>query len=216
MTVRVVVADDHPVVREGIRALLAAAEDLEVVGQAEGGEEVLALVDQVHPDLVVLDLMMPGRGGLEITSEITSRFPDVRVLVLSMHDSEGYVFEALRRGARGYVVKQAPPADLVRAVRAVAGGRRYLDPALTDRAVEAYANRASPPLDPFAMLTGRERDVISRVALGDTNAAIGRRLFISVRTVETHRARAMRKLGLRTSADVVRFALRQGLLPPAP
>ena len=214
MTVRVLVVDDHPVVREGICAVLATEEDIDVVGQADGGEEAIALVDQVQPDLLVLDLMMPGRAGLDVITEVTDHFPDVRVLVLSMHDSEGYVVEALRRGAHGYAVKQAAAADLVRAVRSVAVGRRYLSPALTDRAIEVYANGAPPRSDPFATLTGREREVVALVAHGATNAAIAERLFISVRTVETHRARAMRKLGLRTSADVVRFALRQGLLPP--
>lgn len=216
MTVRVLLVDDHPVVREGVSGLLAAERDFEVVGQAECGDEVPALVEQLHPDVVVLDLMMPGRGGLEVTGELTRRFPGTRVLVLSMHDSEAYVLEALRRGASGYALKHAPPAELVRAVRDVAAGRRYLSPPLTERAVEAYARRASQVSDPYDALTAREREVLALVAEGHTNAAIGEQLFISPRTVETHRAHAMKKLGLRSSAALVRDALRRGILAPDP
>ncbi|MFN2506118.1 MAG: response regulator [Acidimicrobiales bacterium] len=216
MTVRVLLVDDHPVVREGVSSLLAAGRDFEVVGQAECGDEVPALVEQLHPDVVVLDLVMPGRGGLEVTGELTRRFPGTRVLVLSMHDSEAYVLEALRRGASGYALKHAPPAELVRAVREVAAGRRYLSPPLTERAVEAYARRASQVSDPYDALTAREREVLALVAEGHTNAAIGEQLFISPRTVETHRAHAMKKLGVRSSAQLVRDALRRGILAPDP
>lgn len=138
------------------------------------------------------------------------------MLVLSMHDSEAYVVEALRRGASGYALKHAPPAELVRAVREVAAGRRYLTPPLTERAVEAYARRASQDSDPYDTLTAREREVLALVAEGHTNAAIGEQLFISPRTVETHRAHVMKKLGLRSSAQLVRGALRRGILAPDP
>lgn len=212
MTIRVLVADDHPVVREGVRALLAAEPDLEVVGEAEGGGDVPTLVDRLRPDVVVVDLVMPDHGGLEVTRELTRRFPWTRVLVLSMHESEAYVVEALRCGASGYALKRAPPAELMRAVREVAAGRRYLSPPLTERAVDAYARRAAQLSDPYDTLTNREREVLVLVAEGHTNAAIGERLFISPRTVETHRAHAMKKLGLRTPADVVRYALRRGIV----
>ena len=214
MKIRVVLADDHPVVREGVRTLLADEPDVEVVGQAESGDEVLPLVDRLHPDIVVLDLMMPGRSGLDLIGEVIRRAGGTRVLVLSMHDSEPYVLEALRRGATGYALKQAPPAEVVRAVRAVGAGHHYLSPTLSERAIQAYAGGASEMSDPYETLTTREREVLRLVAEGQTNAAIGERLFISTRTVESHRARALKKLGLRTSADVVRYALRRGILAP--
>jgi len=214
--IRVLIADDHPVVREGVRALLALERDMEVVGLAEDGDELPALVERFHPDVVVLDLMMPGRGGLDLIRELIDRFPDTKVLVLSMHASEAYVLDALRRGAYGYALKQAAPAELVRAVRQVGAGRRYLSPPLTERAVEAYADRASRVADPYDTLTDREREVLALVAAGHTNAAVGERLFISPRTVETHRAHAMKKLGLRNSTELVRYALSRGILPDAP
>jgi two-component system response regulator NreC len=216
VTIRVLIADDHPVVREGVRALLAAEQDFEVVGLAEDGDELPALVDRLHPNVVVLDLMMPGRGGLDLIRELVDRFPETKVLVLSMHASEAYVLDALRRGAYGYALKQAAPAELVRAVQQVGAGRRYLSPPLTERAVEAYAHRASQVADPYDTLTDREREVLALVAAGHTNAVIGERLFISPRTVETHRAHAMKKLGLRNSTELVRYALSRGILPDAP
>jgi two-component system, NarL family, response regulator NreC len=212
LTIRVLLADDHPVVREGVRAVLASEPDFEVVGEAEGGGGVSDLVDRLGPDVVLVDLMMPDRSGLEVIQELTHRFPRTRVLVLSMHEGEAYVLEALRRGASGYALKRAPPSELVRAVREVAAGRRYLSPPLTEHAVEAYARRALQGSDPYDALTEREREVLALVAEGHTNAVIAERLFISPRTVETHRAHAMKKLSLQTPADVVRYALRRGIL----
>ena len=216
MTIRVLIADDHPVVREGVRALLAAEQDFEIVALAEDGDALPALVDRFHPNVVVLDLMMPGPGGLDLIRELGDRFPDTKVLVLSMHAGEAYVLDALRRGAYGYALKQASPAEVVRAVREVGAGRRYLSPPLTERAVEAYAQRASQVADPYDTLTDREREVLALVAAGHTNAVVGERLFISPRTVETHRAHAMKKLGLRNSTELVRYALSRGILPNAP
>ena len=216
MTLRVVLADDHPVVREGVRALLTSEPDLEVVGQAERGEEVPALVEELQPDVVVLDLMMPGRGGLDVARELARRWPKTHVLVLSMHDNEAYVLEALRSGASGYALKQAQPVELVRAVREVGAGRRFLSPPLSERAIEAYARREGQSADPYDALTPREREVLRLVAEGHTNAAIGEQLFISPRTVETHRAHVMKKLALRSHAELVRYAVRRGLVAPDP
>lgn len=214
MTLRLVLADDHPVVREGLRALLDSEPDFEVVGQADNGDDVPTLVDHLHPDVVVLDLMMGGKSGLDVTQELTERSPATRVLILSMHQSEGYVLEALRRGAAGYALKQAEAAELGRAIREVAAGRRYLSPPLSERALEAYARRAGGPADPYDTLTHREREVLQLVAEGHTNAAIGERLFISARTVETHRANAMKKLGLRTPVELAVYAVRRGIVSP--
>lgn len=213
MTLRLVLADDHPVVREGLRALLDSEPDFEVVGQAQSGEEAVALVSLLHPDLVVLDLMMAGRSGLDVTQELTEGFPGTRVLILSMHPSEAYVLEALNRGASGYALKQAEPSELARGIREVAAGRRYLSPPLSERALEAYTRRAGKPADPYDSLTVREREVLKLVAEGQTNAAIAGQLCISARTVETHRAHAMKKLGLRTHVELAVFAVRRGIVP---
>ena len=213
MTLRLVLADDHPVVREGLRALLDSEPDFEVVGQAGDCDDVATLVGHLHPDVVVLDLMMGGRSSLHVTRELAEHSPATRVLILSMHDSEAYVLEALRCGAAGYALKQAEPAELGRAIREVAAGRRYLSPPLSERALEAYSRRAGGPADPYDTLTHREREVLQLVAEGHTNAAIGVRLYISARTVETHRAHAMKKLGLRTPVELAVYAVRRGIVP---
>lgn len=213
MTLRLVLADDHAVVREGLRAVLDAEPDFEVVGQAENGDEVVALVDDLRPDVVVLDLMMPGRNGLDVIGELAERWPETRVLILSMHHSEAYVVEALSRGAAGYALKQAETAELGRAIRDVAAGRRYLSPPLSERALEAYSRRASGPADPYDTLTNREREVLKLVAEGYTNVAIADRLCISARTVETHRAHVMKKLALHTPVELAVYAVRRGIVP---
>jgi DNA-binding NarL/FixJ family response regulator len=213
VTLRVVVADDHPVVREGLRALLDAEPDVEVVGQAGDGDDTVRLVARLRPDVVVLDLVMPGPSGMDTVRELSRRTPATRVLVLSMHHDEAHVVEALQSGASGYALKQADAGEFVRGVREVGRGRRYLSPPLSERALEAYARRAATATDPFETLTGREREIVALVVEGLTNAEIGQRLFISRRTVETHRANAMKKLGKRTQADLVRDAVRrQGAL----
>jgi DNA-binding NarL/FixJ family response regulator len=212
--VRLLLAEDHPVVREGLRALLEEEAGLEVVGQTGDGAEVGPLVEDLRPDVVVLDLMMPGVGGLEVTRDVARRFPGTSVLILSMHANEAYVLEALRSGAAGYALKQADGGELVRAIQEVAAGRRYLSPPLSERAVEAYARRAQgAPPDLYTTLTAREREVLQLVAEGQTSPAIARRLYISPRTVESHRARLMRKLGLRSQAEVIRYAVGRGIVP---
>jgi two-component system response regulator NreC len=214
MTLKLLLADDHPVVREGLRALLEAEADFEVVGQAENGDEVAALVDQLQPDVVVLDLMMPGRSGLDVIEDLAERSPGAQILVLSMLQNDAYVFEALNHGASGYALKQAEASELPRAIRDVAAGRPYLSPALSERAMKAYAGK--PQSDPYDTLTAREREVLVLVTEGHTSASVAERLFISPRTVESHRAHIMRKLGLRTQVELIRYALHQGILPPQP
>lgn len=213
MTIRLALADDHLVVREGLRAMLEAEPDFEVVGQTGNGSEVAALVELVHPDVLVLDLMMPGIGGLDVIRELSRRGGGTRIVVLSMHANEAYVLEALGSGAGAYVLKQSEAGELVRAVHEVAAGRRYLSPPLSDRALEAYLRQSESGVPERATLTPREREVLQLVAEGHTSPEIAERLFISPRTVETHRSNLMRKLGLRTPADVVRYAVRHGVLP---
>ena len=212
--VRVVLADDHHVVRHGLRTLLEAAGDFVIVGEAADGLEVMPLVERLTPHVLILDLMMPGLNGLEVARQVHRQFPQVKILVLSMHASEPHVLEALRNGAAGYAIKDATPAELLHAVREVAAGRRYLSGPLSERAIAAYAEKAQTSvLDPYDTLTSREREVLQLSAEGHTLPEIAARLGISPRTAETHRTNLMHKLALRTQADLIRYAVRRGLLP---
>ena len=209
----IVLADDHHVVRQGLRALLEAQPDFRLIGEAGDGLHTLQLVEQLHPDVLIMDLMMPGLNGLEVTRQVSQRSPGTRVVILSMHSNEAYVLEALRNGAAGYVLKDSSAADLVQAVREVVTGRRYLSPPLSERAIEAYLQKAtSANLDAYETLTTREREVLLLTAEGYSNADIAERLSISPRTAETHRANMMHKLGLKTYPELVRFAMREGLV----
>ncbi len=210
----IVLAEDHHVVRQGLRALLAAEPEFSVTGEAADGLKAVEVVERLKPDVLIADVMLPGLNGLEVTRQVRQRFPRTRVVVLSMHANEAYVLEALRNGASGYVVKDASAANLVQAVREAAAGRRYLSPPLSDRAIEAYAQRAAAgPFDPYDILTTREREVLHLTAEGASSSQAAARLSISPRTVETHRANLMRKLSLRTQADLIRYALQRGILP---
>ena len=214
MSVRILVADDHAVVRVGLQALFDAEPDFELIGQAADGREVLPLVERLRPDILVLDLVLPGLHGLEVARQVASAHPQTKVVVLSMHANEAYVLDALRSQAAGYVLKGSGATELVHAIREVLAGRLYLSPPLSVEAVRAYSERASAgPGDVYETLTAREREVLRLTAEGLTSAQVGTRLFISPRTVETHRANLMHKLGLRNHADVIRYALSRGLLP---
>ncbi|MDT5271279.1 MAG: hypothetical protein QOH49_3465 [Acidobacteriota bacterium] len=209
----ILLADDHRIVRQGLRALLAGEADFEVVGEADDGREALELVKRLNPDVLVLDLMMPGLNGLEVARQLPRQSPGVRVVVLSMHDDEGFVLEALANGVSGYVLKDSNSSDLVHAVREVAAGRRYLSPPLSDRAIEAYQQRAKVgTMDKHETLTTREREVLQLSAEGHTNSEIAARLGISTRTAETHRSRLMHKLSLHTQSDLIRYAIRRGII----
>lgn len=209
----IVLADDHRIVRQGLRALLAGEADFEVVGEADDGREALELVKRLNPDVLVLDLMMPGLNGLEVARQLPRQSPGVRVVVLSMYDDEGFVLEALANGVSGYVLKDSNSSDLVHAVREVAAGRRYLSPPLSDRAIEAYQQRAKVgTMDKHETLTTREREVLQLSAEGHTNSEIAARLGISTRTAETHRSRVMHKLGLHTQSELIRYAIRRGII----
>jgi DNA-binding NarL/FixJ family response regulator len=209
-----VLADDHPFVLLGLRALLKTEPDLSVVGEAMDGPEAVALTERLRPDVLVLDLMMPGLSGLEVLGRVGLQSPETRVVVLSSYDREDYVLGALRSGARGYVLKDSCVVELVRAVREVAAGRRYLSPSLSQRAIDAYVQKAGAAApDAYETLTAREREVLHLAAEGHANAVIASRLSLSSRTVEGHRANLMRKLGLQTQTDLIRYALRRGILP---
>jgi two-component system, NarL family, response regulator NreC len=207
---RVLVVDDHAVVRSGIRSLLAAEEDLEVVGEASNARDAIFEARALKPDVILLDVVMPGESGIEVLPRLKREAPDAKVLVLSMQDDPRYVREAFAQGANGYVLKEAADAEVVNAVREIAAGGDYVHPALGARMVAAEAQaRAAADSDP---LSDREREVLRLLALGHTNQEIAKQLYISVRTAETHRAHIMQKLGLSTRAELVRHAIAQGLL----
>ena len=211
--ISVVLADDHAMVRHGLRVLLEAEPDMTVVGEVSDGLEVAPAAERLAPDVLVLDLALPGLGGLDAAREVGRRAPQTRIVVLSMHDSDAYVMEAVRKGAIAYVPKGAPAAELVAAIRSAAAGRRYV-PGVTDRALDDYLHRARDSESaPYDLLSRREREVLHMAAEGLSSAAIARRLGISPRTVEAHRASVMRKLGLKGRAELIRFALSRGIVP---
>ena len=210
MTIRVLVVDDHAVVRAGLRRVLDAEADIETVGEAPTAERAVFEALESKPDVVLMDVVMPGKSGIEGLPALLQAVPEVRVLMLSMQDDPRYVREAFEAGASGYVLKEAADTDVVDAVRAVAAGERYVHPALGARLVEAESEeRKRAAADP---LSTREREVLRLLALGHTNQEIAAQLFISVRTAETHRAHVMQKLGLSTRAELVRYALEHGLI----
>ena len=212
--IRVLVVDDHAVVRSGLRLLLDAEPDIEAVGEAPNAERALYEAIELKPDVVLMDLQMPEKGGIEGMPALLQALPTTKVLVLSMQDEPRYVRAAFEAGASGYVLKEAADSDLVAAVRQVAGGGRYVHPTLGARMIEAEAaERRRAEEDP---LSEREREVLKLLALGQTNQEIASILFISVRTAETHRAHIMQKLGLSNRAALVRYALAHGLLDEEP
>lgn len=210
MTIRVVVVDDHAVVRSGLRHILDSAEGIEVVGEASDSQHAVFEARAKKPDVILMDIVMPGKSGIETIPDLLAEAPDSKVVILSMQDDPHYVREAFAVGAAGYILKEAADTDLVTAVREVAGGGSYVHPTLGARMVSADAEeRKRADADP---LSDRERDVLRLLALGYTNQEIAGALYISVRTAETHRAHIMQKLHLQTRAQLVRYALSQGLL----
>ncbi len=208
------VADTHPVVRRGIRVALEAEPDLAIVGEAASRAEVLDLVEGLQPDVLVLNRQLQGADALEIAREAIQQYPSMRILILSLCADESDVRHAFRSGAVGYLWKGADPAEFIEAIRRVAAGRRYLSPLLAQHAIEAYARETHRPVpDLYETLTRREREVLHLVAEGYTNLEIAAKLGVSCRTSESHRTHLMRKLGLKNLSDLVRFAIRRGLLP---
>ncbi len=210
--IRVVLADDHQILREGVRALLSRCDDLEVVGEASDGREALELCRQLDPDVVVMDIAMPGLGGLETTLELRRERPRTRVLVLTQYEEREYVRRFLKAGASGFVLKRAAGAALTDAIRAVARGGLVLDPEVARDALEdAYAPTAKTP-DPYETLTDREKQVFKLVAEGCSNKDVAQTLEISVKTAMKHRERVMEKLDLHNRTDLVRLAIQLGVI----
>jgi DNA-binding NarL/FixJ family response regulator len=207
--IRIVLADDHSVVRQGFKRILEAQEDMEIVGEASNGREALEVAARLTPDVVVMDVAMPELNGIEAARRMGEAAPRTRVLALSMHKDAVYVREILRAGARGYLLKDAVDDDLIAAVRAIARGEGYLSPGVADAVLTDYRQHVSDPID---LLTSREREVLQQIAEGKTNKEIAGTLNLSVYTVDAHRGRIMEKLNLHSTGELVRFAIRKGLV----
>jgi two-component system, NarL family, response regulator NreC len=209
--ITILLADDHHVVRQGLRSLIESQPDLNVIAEASDGHEAMEKILLLKPEVSILDMMMPGMNGLDVTRQV---WKYTKVLILSMHSSEAYVIEALRNGALGYVLKDSTASELIQAIHVIVTGQRYLGTPFSERAISAYVERAKTgSLDPFDTLTNREREILKMVAEGNSTAEIADKLSISPRTVEAHRANLNRKLNIHSQADLIRIALRKGLLP---
>jgi len=206
---RILLADDHAVVRQGFKMLLGAQPDMEIVGEASNGREAVESAETLRPDIVVMDVAMPELNGIEATRRLAASAPHTRVIALSMHKDSVYVREILRAGARGYLLKDSGAEDLVSAIRAVAKGESYLSPAVSNAVLDDYRRHVTNPID---LLTSREREVLQMLAEGKTNKEIAGVLNLSVYTVDAHRGRIMEKLNLHSINDLVRFAVRNGII----
>ena len=211
--IRILLVEDHETVREGLRMIVSAQPDMEVVGEAGDGRAAIECAQELQPDVVVMDVSMPRMNGLKATGKLLELCPQTKVLTLTRHTDDGYLQELLRAGASGYVLKQSAPAELLRAIRTVATGGKYLDPAITGKVMGNYVSRrTSVRADAQASISEREAEVLRLIAWGYSNKEIGARLELSVKTIEAHKANAMRKLDMRSRIDIVRYALLQGWL----
>jgi DNA-binding NarL/FixJ family response regulator len=214
--IRVLLADDHAIVREGVKRILMAEPDLEVVGEAEDGLQAVEQAKKLKPDVAVLDISMPGINGIEATKQIKAALPNTHTLALTMHEDDAYVFQLLKAGGSGYVLKRAAVTDLVQAIRAARRGEAFLYPSVAKAVVTDYLKRieTGEGRETYDGLTGREKEILTLVAEGATNQEIAQKLYISVKTVQTHRAHIMEKLNLHDRTMLVRYAIRKGLIEP--
>jgi DNA-binding NarL/FixJ family response regulator len=212
--IRVLLAEDHTIVRKGLRSLLNDEADMEVVGEAEDGQQAIEQVQCLLPDVVLMDITMPVLNGLEATRQITRLFPQVRVLVLTVHSTKEHIFQILRAGASGYLVKQTAVSELVQAIQTVFRGETFLSLSISRQAVEEYGRRAEAMEDKYHKLTERERDVLKLITEGHTNREIASLLHVTVKTVEAHRSHLMDKLELHSTAELTKYALRKDLISP--
>lgn len=210
----IILADDHHVVRQSLRLLLEAETDFQIVGEAASGLETIEMVEQVQPDVLILDIMMPELNGLEVTRQVKRRSPKTVVVILSMHENEAYVVEALKAGVTAFVLKKSTAQELIYAIRQGLVGHLFLSPQLNERAIEVYVQKTQETeINPFDTLTAREREVLYLAVEGMNYREIGALLSISPRTVEMHHHNVMRKLRLRNQTDLIRYAIQQGILP---
>lgn len=210
--IRVLLTEDHWLVRASLKSLLSDFADIEVVAEASNGREALDIIAQHRPDIVLMDISMPGLNGLEATRRVMKEHPDVRVVVLSMHTGEDYVLQALRAGASGYVLKGSPPHELELAIQSVARGEIFLSPAISKHVIDAYLTRTADKTSPLENLTPRQREILQLIAEGKSSKEIARLLDTSVKTIESHRASLMERLDIHDLAGLVRYAIRHGLI----
>jgi two-component system response regulator NreC len=211
--ITIVLADDHHVMRQGLHSLLDAENDFQVVGEAGDGDEAIRLVEAQRPNVLVVDMVMPGTNGLGVIQRLRQTTPKTEIIVLSMFGTEGYVNRAMRAGAKAYVLKQATGNELVSAIRAVAAGRRYLSQTISDQAIDAYIKeRASGDLDPLVILTSREQEVLRMIAGGNNGRQVASKLKVSIRTVEFHRANIMHKLDIHSQRDLILYCIRANMM----
>jgi DNA-binding NarL/FixJ family response regulator len=217
---KILLADDHTLVRAGIKSLLAGIPGFEVIAEADNGRDALKLVDEHRPDLVLLDIAMPELNGLEAASRIHRDHPEISVIILSMHSNEEYVLQALRAGASGYLLKDSAPTELELALRSVSRGETYLSPSISKHVVDDYLRRVSSkntdlPKEPGVQdLTPRQREILQLIAEGNSTKEIAQKLIVSVKTIESHRIQLMERLGIRDIAGLVRYAIRMGIISP--
>ena len=215
-SITLVLADDHHVVRQGLLKLLEAEPGISVIGDAENGQQAIQLTRQLQPDILVIDLMMPGINGIEVTKQVSKISPQTKTIILSMYGNESYVIEAFRVGAKAYVLKEATVDELVIAIRQAASNHRYLSQALSEKAIENYVSKdknKDAPVDLYENLTMREREIFHLVAQGFTNVQIAFKLCLSRRTIEVHRRNMMRKLGISSQRELLHFAMQRGIIP---
>jgi DNA-binding NarL/FixJ family response regulator len=210
--IRITLSDDHPLVLAGMKALLQDVADIAIVGEATDGNAALEVIRRTVPDIAILDISLPGISGIEVARAISSELPQVKLLALTVHEDRAYVQPMMQAGARGYLLKRSAADELERAIRAIAGGGIYLDPAIAEKVLPPSNGHAPPSAQPRSELTARECEVLRFIAQGFSNKEIARELNISVKTVETHKARAVDKAGLATRADIVRYGVAQGWL----
>ena len=210
---RVLIAEDHKTVREGIKLLVNGQTDMEVVGEAGDGEAAIKLYEELDPDIIVMDISMPVLNGLKATKRLRSKFPKSKILTLTRHTDDGYLRQLIAAGASGYVLKQSAPSELINAIRSIGSGNSFLDPSLTQKVLGGYASKAeSLRGENHGDLSGRESEVLKLIAFGYSNKEIATRLDLSVKTIEAHKANAMRKLGITSRIDIVKYAILQNWL----
>jgi DNA-binding NarL/FixJ family response regulator len=212
--IRIVLADDHAVMRRGLRLVLLEQQDFQVVGEASDGREAVRLAEALHPDVVVLDISMPGLNGIEAARQISARQPDTALVVLSMHSDEGYVLRALKAGVRGYLLKEAPESDFIQAIHCVSQGKAFFSPAVSRTLAEDYVRQSNERdiEDSYDLLTVREREILQLIAEGRSNKEVAATLNLSVYTVETHRSNVMSKLNLHSIPELILYAVRKGVI----
>jgi len=210
---RIVLAEDHNTVREGIKLLVNAQEDMEVIGEAGDGEAAIELVKKLNPDIVLMDISMPVLNGLKAAKKLRSLYPDIKILTLTRHTDDGYLRQLISAGANGYVLKQSAPSELINAIRSVGSGRSFLDPSVTQKVMGGYASgRTSLRGENKGELSARESEILKYIAFGFSNKEIAARVDLSIKTIEAHKANAMRKLGISSRIDIVKYAILQNWL----